>query len=228
MNESSEGLGEHTHTSEGEGAPGATGETGEAGKTGEAGAAGAAGATGAEGVAGPSGAAGATGRAGAEGIEGPAGPAGPAGADLTKELRTLRADVGKLAGTIVSLGSDERLEKVVESVSDEEKRHRQRMTIWLVTPIILLIAISIGSWSQSRANAITLRNTKVVADYVRNCLTQPEHPDREECGDQSESVAVLGLIEFQRCALQILPEKRTDANMQACVERSLLILRGGE
>ena len=129
---------------------------------------------------------------------------------------------------MVTLGSDERLQKVVTSVTEEEKRHRQRLLAAMVGPTVVIAVFGIASFFQSRANGETLENTNVVAGYVRNCIQHPEQltaeERKEQCGGDGSSRAITSLIEFQKCALLIPPLARTVENMNACVNQALVFL----
>lgn len=183
-------------------------------------------------LAGPAGEAGATGEAGAAGQRGERGVQGAAGADLTNELRAVRADVGRLATAVVTLGADDRLERAVTAVSEEDRRHRQRLLVSVIGVLILVLGMAgFAAW-QAHANSQSLENTEVVADYVRDCLqnrkTLTAQQARDRCGSAADGGAtfVAGLISFQRCALLILPEERTPALLDDCQAQALQVMQG--
>ena len=223
-----EGLtGEHEHiTPEGVVLAGPAGEVGESGKTGKAGAAGETGKTGETGQTGVAGA------AGAAGATGQRGERGAAGTDLTDELRAVRADVGRLASAVVTLGSDDRLEQAVTAVAEEDRRHRQRLMTTIIAVLILVSAMGAFAAIQSHSTGQSVENTEVVADYVRDCLqnrdTLTPEQAQQKCGGTANSGAsfVAGLIAFQRCALLILPADRTNALLDECQIQALQVMKG--
>jgi hypothetical protein len=104
----------------------------------------------------------------------------------------MRQDVGRLATALVTLGSDDRLEEAVASVAEEEKRHRQRVTATLLAPILLALAMAAGGWWQARANGDAFENTKVVAEFVRHCLQDPDSLPVDERTEACGRFAQLG------------------------------------
>jgi hypothetical protein len=213
---------------------GPRGPTGETGAEGAKGVAGAQGAEGAEGAKGTTGAEGAEGMRGARGAQG---EEGAAGHDLTRELHAVRQDVGRLATAVLTLGSDERLEKAVAAVSEEERRHRLRLGSTVISVLVVLIAITTLGAFQSRSNGRSIEqtqeaveNTRVVADYVRDCLQHRANLTtsqiREKCGSDGGASALLGLFTFERCVLPLPIPQRTPAAMDACVALAQAAAKG--
>lgn len=208
------------------GTPGQPGQPGQTGQPGQPGVPGVPGQPGQPGQTGQAGVAGEVGETGEIGETGATGEAGTPGLDLSVEFRAMRQDVGRLANALVTLGSDDRLEKAVESVAEEEKRHRQRLGAILLAPLLLAIAVGAGSWWQARSNGEAFENTRVVADYVRDCLQHPENltPEQlaERCGRTADgsASALAALVEFQTCALLAFPDW-TEENLSACTTRAL-------
>lgn len=213
------------------GRTGDTGTTGDAGRTGDTGRTGDIGHVGDTGLPGPIGETGDTGDSGEAGEPGPAGPKGEAGADVTDELRAVRQDVGRLANAVLTLGSDERLERAVSSVTEEDRRHRQRLTVSVIGVLAVVLALGIFAAWQSAANGRSLENSELVADYVRDCIQHrakltPEEVT-EKCGGDGGANAIIVLLTFEKCALLISPDDRTQALLDACQAEAFELFRNG-
>jgi hypothetical protein len=143
-----------------------------------------------------------------------------AGRDLTDEVRSVRQDVGRLANAVTRLGSDERLAVAVASVAEEERRHRQRLLAAILVPLLAIGILGAVNLSTSQdIKRIAVSNQRIAA-YIDHCLVHTERRTVEECGPGSgaggTSAAVAALMEFQTCALLILPEDRTRNALDTC------------
>jgi hypothetical protein len=133
----------------------------------------------------------------------------------------VRQDVGRLANAVTQLGSDDRLESAVASVAEEERRHRQRLLVAILVPLMALGALGVINLSISRDIKRIAVNNQRIAAYIDHCLVHVEKRTVEECGatsTSSTSAAVLALVEFQSCALLILPEERTRNSLDTCAQ----------
>lgn len=149
--------------------------------------------------------------------------------DLRDELHDIAVAIGVLVEHMDQSLPEERVKQLAEAVLAEERLGRKRLTTKIVGFMVVIVLLVASSLAQTAANGRTLSEAKTVADYVRDCLQHPERLSAEQrterCGAQSGSPgAVLAIIEFQKCALQILPEDRTDQNMDACVASAVKLL----
>lgn len=192
---------------------------------------------------GPPGEPGEPGEAGPPGARGKAGPAGPRGHegipgewpdierrradDIRLELHNVRQDVGRLANAVVSLGSDERLEKAVQSVAEEEQRHRQRLLTKAIIGLLVLIGIGLSNillTNQAKDTATEAKraaeNSEKVAGYVDHCLVHPAAATPGECGNTQatgqQSATVLALF----CFLELPEARRDDATARDCFAKA--------
>src|ERR1044072_851527 len=146
---------------------------------------------------------------------------------LQSELRAVRQDVGRLANSVATLGSDERMQRAIDSVVEEEQRHRQRILLTIVVGLLV-----VGAWTAvglvfsgsakdaaEKAKAAAVDSAKV-ANYVDHCLVHPMEAAPGECGNTAatgqQSVALLAIF----CYLQVLPGDRNDANALDCFEKA--------
>lgn len=140
--------------------------------------------------------------------------------DMAAELQGVKQGLGEVADAVTDAFPEKRVRQIVR-----DAQRRTLLVLWVA------VLVTVGTLIQRQAESNTLSEAKVVSDYVRDCIQHPERlsPDKrvEECGAQEgTSKAVGALIEFQKCALLILPQNRTDENMSACVERAAATLRG--
>lgn len=152
---------------------------------------------------------------------------GPDPAALQAELRAVRQDVGRLAGGVATLGSDERMQKVIDSVVAEEQRHRQRILSTIVIGLMVVGALALvgvlfaGSAKDAaeKAQAAAIDSGRV-ATYVEHCLVHPDQATPGECGNAAatgqQSSAVLAIF----CYLRIDPSLRTETNAKECFEKA--------
>jgi hypothetical protein len=153
---------------------------------------------------------------------------GPTPANLQSELKAVRQDVGRLATSVATLGSDERMQRAIESVVEEEQRHRQRILLTIVVGLLVvgaLTAVGItfsGSAKDAaeKAEAAAVDSARV-ASYVENCLVRPDRATPGECGNTAatgqQSAAVLAIF----CYLRIDPGQRTDQNAAECFRQAI-------
>lgn len=166
--------------------------------------------------------------------EGPDRRQAPDPAALQAELRAVRQDVGRLATSVATLGSDERMQQVINSVVEEEKRHRQRLLTKVIVGLVVIgVVVAVGAaWShdgkdaahsaakaaESAAEAASYG--KQVATYVDHCLVHPALATPGECGNTAatgaQSSAVLALF----CYLQLPQERRTEPAAQDCFTKA--------
>lgn len=141
--------------------------------------------------------------------------------DMAAELRDVKVALGEVAAAVRETFPEDRVRQIVR-----ESQRRTLLVLWVA------ILVTIGTLVQRQAESSTLSEAKVVADFVRDCLQHPERFTADErvrqCGPENKGTgrAVEALIEFQKCALLILPEDRTDENMNACMTRIAATLRG--
>jgi hypothetical protein len=148
---------------------------------------------------------------------------GPDTLSLQNELKAVRHDLGRVAVAVTTLGSDEQMQKVMEAVVEEERRHRMRILTPLVAALLVVAAlgvfqISLASQAKDTSARAADAATKagVVATYVDHCLVHPSEATPGECGNTAatgqQSTAVLAIF----CYLRVAPEARTDANARDC------------
>lgn len=153
--------------------------------------------------------------------------AGLSPAALQAELRAVREDLGLVATSVASLGSDERMQEVIDSVVEEESRHRQRLLTKVVIGLLVLAGIGLSNialTSQANETADEAKraatNSEKVAVYLDHCLVHPSEATPGECGNTAatgqQSTAVLALF----CYLRIDPAERNDANAQECFSKA--------
>lgn len=139
---------------------------------------------------------------------------------LQEELKAVRHDVGRLASSVATLGSDERMQKVVDSVVEEEMRHRQALLIKIVVGLLVLAFIGIFNLTMTNRVKDIATDAKVVASYVDHCLVHPSKATPGECGNVSAtgapSVTLLSIF----CVLQIPIEGRSDEVIQDCSKKA--------
>lgn len=159
---------------------------------------------------------------------------GPNPTSLQHELKAVRQDVGRLATSVAALGSDERMQSVIDSVVEEEQRHRQRLLTKVVIGLLVLAGIGLSNLaltSQAKATATDAENSATeakkaaansekVAVYVDHCLVHPALATPGECGNTAatgqQSATVLALF----CYLQLTEQHRTDATAKDCFEKA--------
>lgn len=132
---------------------------------------------------------------------------------LRREVSGVRQDLGRLATAVATLGSDEKLQQAVDSVVQEERRHRQRIMASMVVGLVVVAAISI-------ANRGIIEDAGTVADYVQKCLQHPERLTPEEkqevCGSIGDGQEFF--IKYFNCVLLIEPADRTPEKLNACIQ----------
>lgn len=146
---------------------------------------------------------------------------------LQAEIRATRQDLGRLAASVTVLGSDERLQKVVDSVVEEEQRHRQGIMSTIVIGLMVVGSLTFvgliyaGAAKDAAVKAkAAAENSAKVAGYVDHCLVHPSEATPGECGNTAatgaQSTAVLAIF----CYLRVAPVDRSDANARECFERA--------
>lgn len=152
---------------------------------------------------------------------------GPDPAAMRDELKAVRQDVGRLAQSVATLGSEERLKKALDSVVAEDQRHRQRILVTIVVGLLVVGSLAAVGVVYSEAAKEAADKAKVaatasakVADYVDHCLVHPSEATPGECGNAAatgqQSTAVLALF----CYLRIDPADRDDANARECFQKA--------
>lgn len=153
--------------------------------------------------------------------------AGPDPQNLQNELRAVRQDVGRLATSVATLGSDERMQAVIDSVVEEESRHRQRLLTKVVIGLLILTGIGLSNLlltNQAKDTATqakrAARNSERVAVYVDHCLVHPAVATPGECGNTAatgqQSTAVLALF----CYLRLPEPARTEGTARDCFDEA--------
>lgn len=149
--------------------------------------------------------------------------AGPDPANLQNELRAVRQDVGRLATSVAVLGSDERMQKVIDSVVEEEQRHRQRILSTIVIGLMVVGALALvglvyaGAAKDAAVKAkAAAENSAKVSGYVDHCLVHPALATPGECGNTAatgqQSATVLALF----CFLELPEPQRDDTTAREC------------
>jgi hypothetical protein len=156
--------------------------------------------------------------------------AGPDPAALQAELRLVRQDVGRLATSVTTLGSDEKLQAAVNSVAEEQKRHWQKLLATVTAALlVIVIVVAVGAtWANDAKDAAA--KAKVAADnaaraandsakvaaYVDHCLVHPTEATPGECGNTQatgqQSATVLALF----CFLKLPQEQRSETTAKTC------------
>jgi hypothetical protein len=160
--------------------------------------------------------------------------AGPNPVTLQSELKAVRHDVGRLATSVATLGSDERMQKVIDSVVEEEQRHRQRLLTKVIIGLVVLAGIGVSNillTNQAKDTATEAKkaaeNSEKVAGYVDHCLVHPTDATPGECGNTQatgqQSATVLALF----CFLELPQEQRTEATAQGCFVRAAAQAKAG-
>ena len=145
---------------------------------------------------------------------------GPNTADLQREIKATRQDLGRLATAVTTLGSDEKLQAAVDSVAEEQKRHWQRLLATVTAALLVIGAVvAVGaSWANDARDAA--REAGKVSTYVDHCLVHPSEATQGECGNTAatgqQSATILALF----CYLRIDPALRTDANARDCFDQA--------
>lgn len=153
--------------------------------------------------------------------------AGPDPASLQGEIRATRQDLGRLASAVATLGSDEKLQKAVDSVAQENRRHWQRLiaiigSAFAVIAVVVMIAALWANDARDAAHAARDASTSAakVSSYVDHCLVHPSVATPGECGNTTatgqQSATVLALF----CFLELPQEARTDPTAQECFRRA--------
>lgn len=150
--------------------------------------------------------------------------------DILAEFTAVRASLDKMSGAITKAFPEQRVREII---AYEQRQSRRGLIASILIPVLAAFAAAtVIIFVQAESNGDTLSEAKVTADYVRDCL---QHSDRltpaertQRCGRQEggTSRAVLALVEFQKCAFLILPENRTDENMDGCVAQAMKKLGG--
>lgn len=152
---------------------------------------------------------------------------GPDPVALQQELRAVRQDVGRLATSVTTLGSDERMQKVIDSVVEEEQRHRQRLLSTVVTGLLVVAALTLVGLLYAGAAKDAAEKAKDaaassarVAGYVDHCLVHPTQATPGECGNTQatgqQSASVLALF----CYLQLPEAQRSDETARICFAKA--------
>lgn len=152
---------------------------------------------------------------------------GPDPTSLQHELRAVRQDVGRLASAVATLGSDERMQRVIDSVVEEEKRHRQRLLTKVIIGLVVIGVIGIfqliltGDVKDTAAQARSAaRSAAAVSRYVNDCLVHPAGAIPGECGNTAatgqQSSAVVALF----CFLELPQAERTPPNADGCFQKA--------
>lgn len=143
------------------------------------------------------------------------------------EIAALKAAVNELTAHMSRSLPEERVKALVETATTRDRVSRRRVT-WVIVGLVgLAVLISGFGLAQSESNGDALDEIRVISNFVEDCLQHPERLTPEErtekCGgnDQDGRQLIMGLIQFQKCSLLILPEDRTDANLDACIQRAL-------
>jgi hypothetical protein len=152
---------------------------------------------------------------------------GPDPESLRSELKAVRQDMGRLAGAVATLGSDEQMQKVMTAVAEEERRHRQR----ILTPIIVgLLVLGLGMagilalLSSVKDTATQAKqaagSAAKVSSYVDHCLVHPATATPGECGNTAatgqQSATVLALF----CFLELPEPQRDDTTAKDCFTKA--------
>lgn len=143
--------------------------------------------------------------------------------EIQQDLKAVRQDVGRLATAVATLGSDERMQEVIDSVVEEEQRHRQRLLTKVIIGLLILAGIGLSNLlltHQAQETAAEAKkaaeNSEKVAVYVDHCLVHPADATQGECGNTQatgqQSATVIALF----CYLQLPQEKRTEASAREC------------
>lgn len=152
---------------------------------------------------------------------------GPNPEALQNELRAVRQDVGRLASSVATLGSDERMQEVIDSVLEEENRHRQRILTKIVIGLIVIGMIGLFQLTLTSAVRDTTVKTREAAEsagkvamYVDHCLVHPDQATPGECGNTTatgqQSAAILALF----CYLQLPQDKRNEVTARDCFTKA--------
>ncbi len=139
---------------------------------------------------------------------------------LQAELKAVRHDVGRLATSVATLGSDERMQKVIDSVVEEEKRHRQRLLTKIALAGLVLAVIGLTNLSLTNRVKDISEDSKTVALYVDHCLVHPTKAVPGECGNAAATGAPSATLLSIFCVLQMPIEVRTDAVIQGCSKKA--------
>lgn len=152
---------------------------------------------------------------------------GPDSESLRAELKAVRQDVGRLATSVATLGSDERMQAVIDSVVEEEARHRQRLLTKVIIGLLVLAGLGLSNLlltNQAKDTAAEAKkaaeNSQKVAGYVDHCLVHPALATPGECGNTAatgqQSATVLALF----CYLQLPEPQRDEATARDCFTKA--------
>lgn len=137
------------------------------------------------------------------------------------EIAELKAALNALTAHMDESLPEERVKKLVENAASEDRRGRRRLQILIVGLLAIAIIVGMAGAFQSHSNGQTLKEAKVTADYVRNCLQTPAAKrDPKKCMVDDSSKVIKGLVDFIKCSQLIIPEQRTEAKLDACAARA--------
>lgn len=161
--------------------------------------------------------------------EGPTPRADVARAGMSAELHDITHAVNTLIEHMDTSLPEERVQAVLDAALAEERHGRRRLMWTIISPVIVAIIVAGGAWLQSISNHQQNDNVAVVANYVRHCLQHKTagvsaQQLRDECGDPANQSAFF--VTYMNCALKIEPTKRTDQNLDACVQKGVAATSG--
>lgn len=152
---------------------------------------------------------------------------GPNPVSLQAELKAVRQDVGRLAVAVTTLGSDEQMQKVMNAVVEEERRHRQRILAPIIVGLVVIgsmmagVLVLVGRANDTASQAKeAAESAALVSSFVDHCLVHPAAATPGECGNTAatgqQSVSVLTLF----CYLQLPEPARTDDTARDCFAKA--------
>lgn len=145
---------------------------------------------------------------------------GPDPAGLQTELKAVRQDVGRLAGAVATLGSDERMQAVMNAVIEEERRHRVRILVPIIVGLVVVATLGVFQLSLTSQARDTSRKAGKVSSFVDHCLVHPALATPGECGNAAATGAQTASVVALFCYLELPQGQRTDATASDCFAKA--------
>lgn len=139
-------------------------------------------------------------------------------ADIQSGLTDITAAISTLIDHMDQSLPEERVQALLDTAISDARTGRRRLIISILSPVLIILAVVIGQVFQTEQVKDSAKNSAATADYVRGCIQHPERLTPEErrqlCGEPTGSGF---FVNYLNCVFLIVPEDRTEANLNDCV-----------